>query len=210
MNTGTSTRREREREAHRQQIMDVAEEIFGARGYADVTIEDIATKAGFSVGSIYNFFGGKQDLFDQVMLRIAQSRIDDLEQRVFPLADKPWEALRLLCALWVEHHERHRVFLHVAFGSRMSGGSEKLKREPNDVGFRLGQEYLRRAVEFFSRIVDSGEIRHDLSAEECVHIFEGVGRSMLFHAGAGKNSAIRISRPIDAALFSLIEKLFRK
>ena len=210
MNPETSTRREREREAHRQQIMDAAEEIFGARGYADVTIEDIAEKADFSVGSIYNFFGGKQDLFDPVMQRIAQGRIDDLEQRVLPLVDRPWEALRLLCTLWVEHHEKHRVFLHVAFGSRMSGGSEKLKRNPDDVGHRLGEEYIRRALDFFSRIVASGEIRPDLSAEECVHVFEGIGRSLLFHSGCRKGSALKVPSPIDTTFYSLIEKILKK
>ncbi len=210
MNSETSTRREREKEAHRQQIMDAAEEIFGARGYADVTIEDIAAKADFSVGSIYNFFGGKQDLFDQVMERIAQSRIDDLEQQVLPLADRPWGALRLLCKLWVEHHEKHRVFLHVAFGSKVSGGSEKLKRDQNDVGHRLGEEYMKQALKFFSKIVASGEIRPEFSAEECVHIFEGTGRSLLFHSSHGKGSVLKVPSSVDDALFSLIEKILRK
>ena len=38
----TMTRREREREQHRQEILDAAEAIFTERGITGVTIEDIA------------------------------------------------------------------------------------------------------------------------------------------------------------------------
>lgn len=209
MNPETTSRRERERETHRLQIMDAAEAIFSARGYNAVTVEDIAEKAGFAVGSIYNFFGGKQDLFDQVLLRIAQNRIDDIEQRILPVEDK-WEGLRLMCGLWMAHHERHQAFLHIAIGAKLSGGIEKLVR--NETVHALAIKYHGRELEFFESFAALPDVR-PFSPEECLHVFDGVARSLLFHRGARDlvhHLAANDTRPLDVVLFELLEKIFRK
>lgn len=206
---GATTRREREREEHRTQIMDAAEDVFGARGYGGVTVEDIAEKAGFAVGSIYNFFGGKQDLFDQVMIRIAQSRIDDIEQRILSIPDR-WEGLELFCTLWMEHHERHQAFLHMAIGTRMAGGTEGLPR--NDPVHELARVHHDRELEFFSAFAAMPDVR-PFKPDECLCIFEGTARAMLFHEGCrgfGGRDSSRRSRPLGARLFGLMEKIFGK
>ena len=204
-----TTRREREREAHRTQIMDAAEDVFGARGYGGVTVEDIAEKAGFAVGSIYNFFGGKQDLFDQVMVRIAQSRIDDIEQRIMSVPDR-WEGFELFCTLWMEHHERHQAFLHMAMGTKMAGGSEGFAR--NDSGCELARLHHDRELEFFSAFAAMPDVR-DFTPEECLCIFEGTARALLFQHGGrwfGARASQRRGRDLGARLFTLMEKIFRK
>jgi AcrR family transcriptional regulator len=206
MNPATISRHERERENCRLQILDAAEEIFSTRGYSGATIEDIAGRAGFFVGGIYNFFKGKQDLFDQVLHRIAQSRIDDLDQWVFPLAGRPWEALRLLCRLWVAHHEKHLVFLHVVIGSKMSGGTEGLPRD--DKGQCLVETYTRRSLEFFTLFVRDAGIR-DFTPTECHHLFEGVGRSMLYHHNR-PGSPLAVAEPLDQTFYDLLARLFRR
>src|SRR5262245_35708222 len=66
-------RREQRRLLHqelsREQLLDAAEEVFGAKGFHDTTLKEIAELAEFSVGSVYSFFENKDDLFLNVFLR---------------------------------------------------------------------------------------------------------------------------------------------
>mgnify|MGYP003418212990 CR=1 FL=1 len=87
------TRRQRERLAHMNEVLEAAEECFLQKGYRDATIEDIARKADFAVGSIYTFYKNKEELLCHVVLRIANKQIDDFNECVMPLLENPIEAL---------------------------------------------------------------------------------------------------------------------
>jgi len=69
------TRKERERNQHRREIMDAARDLFAGRGYHRVTMHDIASEAEFSVGKIYNFFPNKETLYKQLVI----GKADELE-----------------------------------------------------------------------------------------------------------------------------------
>src|SRR5580704_5084196 len=62
-------RRERHQELSRAQLLDAAERVFGEKGFHDATLNEIAELAEYSVGSVYSFFEGKEDLFSQVFVR---------------------------------------------------------------------------------------------------------------------------------------------
>ena len=46
-----------------QRVIDVAVSEFAARGYSATNINDIAKKAGISIGAMYSYFASKEDLF---------------------------------------------------------------------------------------------------------------------------------------------------
>ena len=64
---GKMTRKERERERHRREMLEAAERVFVRKGYHDATVEEIAQEAEFAVGTLYNFFKGKDDLYARVV-----------------------------------------------------------------------------------------------------------------------------------------------
>lgn len=53
----------------RAEILDAAEAEFAQRGVDDVTLDDIATRAGFTKGAIYSNFDSKHDLLFAVLQR---------------------------------------------------------------------------------------------------------------------------------------------
>lgn len=55
-------------DSKRQRIMDAALRLFSSRGYGDSTVPEIAREAGVAVGTIYNYFTGKQDLLVSLMM----------------------------------------------------------------------------------------------------------------------------------------------
>lgn len=82
--TNTSnSRREQRRLLHqdlsRSQLLDAAEEVFGAKGFHDTTLKEIADLAEFSVGSVYSFFENKDDLFLNVFLRRGEQMLPGME-----------------------------------------------------------------------------------------------------------------------------------
>ncbi len=61
------SRKNRERQRHRQEILAAAEQVFAEKGFTGATVEDVARQAEFSVGTLYNFFGSKDLLFKELV-----------------------------------------------------------------------------------------------------------------------------------------------
>ncbi|GAA3209799.1 TetR/AcrR family transcriptional regulator [Actinocorallia longicatena] len=62
-------RREQRRALSRDQILDVAEQVFARKGYHEASLREIAELAEYSVGAVYGFFTGKEDLYQAIFLR---------------------------------------------------------------------------------------------------------------------------------------------
>lgn len=116
------SRKEREREAHGRDILDAAEKVFISRGYHKATVEQIAQEADFSVGSLYNFFKNKEELYIKVLEKITEEFGGEFARTVKGEKDAV-RALENLIVLRVTHWDSHRgffrVFLENAPGSQM-------------------------------------------------------------------------------------------
>jgi AcrR family transcriptional regulator len=87
------TLRERQAEATRQLLVDVARELFAARGYAETSVEEIIQRAGVARGALYHHFAGKDALFRAVYEAVQA----DMASRVTKAAlavGEPWGAAR--------------------------------------------------------------------------------------------------------------------
>lgn len=60
-------RKERERIAKRQDILNAARNVFAQKGYENATLDEIALKAEFAKGTLYNYFDSKEKLFDEII-----------------------------------------------------------------------------------------------------------------------------------------------
>lgn len=59
--------RERARSARRRALLEAAEAVFAQRGFSGATMSEIAGRAGYSAGNLYNVFEGKDALFAEVI-----------------------------------------------------------------------------------------------------------------------------------------------
>jgi AcrR family transcriptional regulator len=62
-------RREREKEQRRNDIINAAEKLFFAKGYDDVSMNDIANEVELSKATLYLYFNNKEELFFAIVLR---------------------------------------------------------------------------------------------------------------------------------------------
>ncbi len=71
------SRRERERQMRRQAMLDAASAVFAQKGYAQATLDEIAERAEFGKGTLYNYFEeGKEGL----LFAIFDEAYDDLHE----------------------------------------------------------------------------------------------------------------------------------
>ena len=65
---GVKERKERERKARKQAILEAAIGIFSKKGYEKTNMEEIAEKAELSKGILYYYFESKEKLFEELVL----------------------------------------------------------------------------------------------------------------------------------------------
>lgn len=206
------SRREREHEAHRQEILKVAEAVFSVNGFDGTTIEMVAKQADFSVGSIYNFFKGKEDLFRQVFLQVAEQRIAGINNATASLLDRPWDALRALIDVGIKYYVGHGEFLRTAFSAVTSGGSRALKNAaPPPEFLRAFRGYFLALQTVIAAVLKAPEAR-PFSVNDGILIFEGVCREYLLAHARNHETGLPQPLPADAAeeMYEFLCRIYRK
>lgn len=83
-------------EATAELILAGASELFAARGYSGVGLEEVAEAAGVTRGAIYHHFRSKRGLFAAVAAR-QQQRVAEAVVQSADTETDPWEGLRAGC-----------------------------------------------------------------------------------------------------------------
>lgn len=80
--TGSMTRKERERATRRQEIIAAAEELFAARGFENTTMEEIAEKAEFGKPTLYSYFKSKDEILFRIHMRKHEAKMATFRQAI--------------------------------------------------------------------------------------------------------------------------------
>jgi AcrR family transcriptional regulator len=64
--------------SRRRQVLDAAVKVMGKTGFHQMSMHDLATEANVSVGLIYKYFGGKEDVLLATIMRIQDTFRDQL------------------------------------------------------------------------------------------------------------------------------------
>jgi AcrR family transcriptional regulator len=67
--SATRMTREQSKAMTREKLLTAARSVFAQRGFHGASVEEIAAEAGYSTGALYSNFGGKEDLFLDLMER---------------------------------------------------------------------------------------------------------------------------------------------
>ena len=85
----------------RERIVRAATAVFAEKGFHGATIADVVARSGLSVGAIYTYFKGKDELFLSACDVTAERGLDELGVRLAPLTTTP-ERLAAALAYYVE------------------------------------------------------------------------------------------------------------
>lgn len=68
----------------RRCILEAARRVFVRQGYAATRMSDVAAQAGVGKGTLYEYFRGKEDLFETLVVVVARESLESLTVRGLP------------------------------------------------------------------------------------------------------------------------------
>ena len=148
--TGTTAKGERAR----QQILDVAERLFAARGVHGTSVRDVAGELAIPTASLLHHFPRKERLYGAVLQRIAEQLAEVLERGTEGAGDHATKLRRLTRRFWRWSQARpdHCVLLLrdmldrgavVEIGHNIGGNQVRLEQE---VRFDANKERTRPPI----------------------------------------------------------------
>jgi TetR/AcrR family transcriptional regulator len=155
----------------RTQLLDAAERVFGEKGFHDATLNEIAELAEYSVGSVYSFFEGKEDLFTQIFVRRGDEFMPGM-RAIVEGAGSAAEKLHWLVDFQVGFFRAHsqfgRLFLRYT--------NIALVSEPGELGDTVGRNY-DESMRLQSELILSGQRAgqfHQGDPTVLAHLFSGI------------------------------------
>jgi AcrR family transcriptional regulator len=130
--------------ATRASLVDAARKIFGTRGFADTSLDEVVSEARVTKGALYHHFRSKEDLFAAVYEQV-QREVSDSVVTEF-LRPDPWEALQLGCELWIDAHLDPAVQRIAMRDARSALGWETVRQVESKYGAVPLRGVLRRAI----------------------------------------------------------------
>ena len=155
---GKSLRKEKEFRLRRSEILEHAEEIFSAKGFHETTMAEIADASGFSIGSLYRFFSGKEELYSVMVMekvRLMYAEIAEAVNRQQTNRDK-------IKALLISHFEY--VEHHIDFYRLLVGHESGLRSEGLKILRELILDEHRKHVGYIEGLLKEGIRQHVLRA----------------------------------------------
>lgn len=171
------SRREREKAAHRQEIIEAAVRVFARKGFTVATMDEIAQEAEFSKGAIYLHFANKEDLLSTILTDLLQNTIVAGIQSVLTGTRRLREELTDLFRGTAEFAFSHHLHMSASMPlhlSQLSGLSEETRAKIND----SHQQMIQILSDRVARACREGELR-DVSLDAIVGLIHGTLDSMV-------------------------------
>ena len=99
----------RRKEARPEEITAAALDLFVERGFANTRLEDVASRAGISKGTLYLYFENKEELFKAVVREGLVSPLAVMKSVIEQFEGSSFELLRILLFGWWEKVGATRV-----------------------------------------------------------------------------------------------------
>ena len=174
-----NSRKEKEYLTRRTDILKAAESLFAEKGFHGATMADLATQSEFSVGTLYKFFGSKEEVYYILILEkldFFHANLDaELNQRPVGLAQ-----IRVLIEASLRFFQEHREFFKIFIQER--------GRLESSVGAALAEEaknkYLTTITIFekaMERAIQKGDLQ-PLNPQDLAYALVGILNSFAQHS----------------------------
>jgi len=145
-----SERKEREFNLRREEILKQAEEVFAAKGFYKATVMEIAEASGFAVGTIYQYFGSKEELFSSMVTGKLEILYGEIRGAVAG-KENALEKIRALVEANFLFVENNASFCNIF----IRRGSASLAEGTADLREKMIANYLEH-VDFIAAVISEG------------------------------------------------------
>ena len=185
---------ERRKEARPAELLAAALELFVEKGYAGTRLDDVASRAGVSKGTLYLYFQNKEDLFKAVVRESVVERISETAEQIERFEGPSDVLLEQVVRRWWSE-----------YGEKTAGGISKLMMAESNNFPEIARFFLEEVIEpwhallgrAIARGVERGEFRR-VDVEMNVHtLAASLVMLSLWKCSFGPCS----QRPIDAKAY---------
>jgi len=164
------TRKEREQEQRKQYILSCAEVLFADNGYDNTSMAMIAERSEFSVGTVYNFFQSKNDIYSSLLI----GKLTEVYEGLSLIAKKvikPLEKIREIIEFNMDMIHKNEKFLMLYMNdvARHEWGLVS-NIETSDEGLHSKISKLTEKVIHDAQLDVS--LRNDISSKKALYIFK--------------------------------------
>jgi AcrR family transcriptional regulator len=144
------------RDFRRDQVIDVARQLFGERGTTEVSMDEIASRAGVARSTVYVYFANRDELLRACLKRMHDNLIETTS-RSWDTEKAPIERLRILIVGIFEQLDESPAFLRLALATyeAVSSSGAAVDSELSLIGL----DVAGRIRDLYEDGVASGEFR---------------------------------------------------
>ncbi|HEY8480406.1 MAG TPA: TetR/AcrR family transcriptional regulator [Spirillospora sp.] len=124
--TSRPARRRMSRAERERQMLDVAEAVFGERGYQATSMDEIAERCGVSKPMLYEYFGSKDGLL-LACIRRSKAELLDVTQKAMAGATTPRDVLWRGMVAYFEFMDAHRDSFAMLMREPMAASGETIE-----------------------------------------------------------------------------------
>lgn len=168
-----SSRKERDRQLRRSDILRAAEHIFALKGYYKATIRDIAKEAQYATGTVYLHFKDKDALYFALLEEKLKSMFLSIQEKIGQVKD-----IRRKLEIFVQEglvfFEKNQDFFRIFISEGNDLISErKLLKSP--IGLQM-QEYTTSLIK---EAQEQGVVSRDFEAGHIAEVFTAIIKTII-------------------------------
>lgn len=157
MNDKKPSRREREKQRQRQEILAGALDLFAEKGYHKVSMHEIAERAEFAIGTLYTIFQNKEDLYKALVLEECDTFEEALVQAIETPKDEI-EQLRNYVRVKGDKFRSNLPFVRL-FLAESKGASFNIRAGLDEALQKRYYAFLEKLASIFESGIRNGRIR---------------------------------------------------
>lgn len=150
----TIDRRKKEFANRKAFLLGIAEDVFTQKGYFFATADEIAEKAGVSVGTLYNLVESKERLYAAIAERIGEQILGFIRDKIAVCNDSE-QAIEELIRFRLLNYQRQRLFF-VLFSSEYGSGIYPDYGALSKNVFSIYYQYLNAVSRIFELGMEQG------------------------------------------------------
>ena len=164
------SRKEKDKLRRKREILLAAQKCFAEKGYHECTMDDIARQYECSVGSLYNFFDGKDQIYKAIFQMHADKNVEFRERLNIDTED-PLQAISDYILARLEHGFENQDFIRMFL---------RIKRNEDIADPSLWQETILPTIQDIREAlknlvtsgIEKGVIRGDIDIFETMKMIE--------------------------------------
>jgi TetR/AcrR family transcriptional regulator, fatty acid metabolism regulator protein len=165
----------------KKKIIQVATQLFSEKSYHDVTIDEVAAKAGIAKGTIYLYFESKEKLYLEILeygFESIESLIENEVAKTDPASEKLKKVLRLIFGFYRQNLDVLRI---------LSRDETHLIREH----YQFTEHWRERRIKLYEKILEKGVKEgsfRPINTKLLALIIFGLVRSVMFFYKTDKSA----------------------